>query len=55
MLPVDRVGSPTTLGKAGIPEADIPKIVPYARELAAHWGLKEYTDEVIEGIYRACV
>jgi alcohol dehydrogenase YqhD (iron-dependent ADH family) len=51
----DRIGSPTTLPKAGIPEADIPKIVPYARELAAHWGLKGYTDDVIEGIYRTCV
>ncbi len=50
-----RIGSPTTLPKAGIPAADIPKIVPYACDLAAAWGLNAYTGEVIEGIYRTCL
>jgi len=49
-----RVGSPTSLGAAGIPAADIDKIAENAVMLAKKWRLKDYTQEVIAEILQLC-
>ena len=50
----ERVGSPTSLGAAGIPAADIDKIAENAVMLAKKWRLKDYTREVIAEILQLC-
>ena len=50
----ERVGSPTSLGAAGIPAADIDKIAENAVMLAKKWRLKDYTQEVIAEILQLC-
>ena len=48
------IGSPTSLGHAGIPEADIDKIAENAAVLAQFWQLKDYSKEVITEILQQC-
>ena len=52
----DRIGSPTSFAKVGIPESDIEKITDMACKLAETWGMhKEYTRDVIVELYKLCV
>jgi alcohol dehydrogenase YqhD (iron-dependent ADH family) len=52
----DKIGSPTSLAKAGIPESDIEKITDMACKLAETWGMqKKYTRDVIVDLYELCV
>ena len=51
----DRIGTPTTLSAAKIPNSDIPKIAENAYDLAKTWGLKDYTKDVIVELYNLCV
>lgn len=50
-----KIGSPVRFGEARIPAGDIPKIAANARDLAEAWGLTDYSQEIIAGIYRDCV
>jgi len=48
------IGSPVSLGEAKIPAEDIGKIAKNAAALAQLWGLKDYTEEVINSILTTC-
>jgi len=48
------IGSPVSLKEAGIPEGDIDKIAENASGIAAVWGMKTYTKEVIAEILHRC-
>jgi alcohol dehydrogenase YqhD (iron-dependent ADH family) len=48
------IGSPTSLKEAGIPEGDIGKIAENASAIAAVWGMKAYTKDVITDILNLC-
>jgi alcohol dehydrogenase YqhD (iron-dependent ADH family) len=48
------IGSPVSLGEAGIPAADIDGIAENAFALSRVWGLKAYTKEIISEILRMC-
>ncbi|MDY0133343.1 MAG: iron-containing alcohol dehydrogenase, partial [Desulforegulaceae bacterium] len=50
-----KMGAPTRLSEASIPEKDIEKITENAHSLAVKWGLKDYTKEVIEEILRLSI
>jgi alcohol dehydrogenase YqhD (iron-dependent ADH family) len=52
----DKIGSPTSFAKAGIPESDIEKITDIACKLAVAWEMdEEYTRDVIVELYKLCV
>jgi NADP-dependent alcohol dehydrogenase len=52
----DKIGSPTTLSAAGIPESDIEKITDLTVKLSEVWGMdNDYTREKIIELYRLCV
>lgn len=48
------IGAPTSFGACSIPASDIPRIAENAFGLAQVWGLKDYTMDVITGIYELC-
>ncbi len=48
------IGAPVSLGEAKIPADDIGKIAGNASALAELWGLKDYTEEVINSILATC-
>lgn len=48
------IGAPTSLGLCSVPASDIPRIAENAYGLAQVWGLKDYTLDVITGIYELC-
>lgn len=48
------IGAPTSLRAGGIPEADIDRLTDNAFGLAQTWGLKDYTKDVIAGIFKLC-
>ncbi len=48
------IGAPTSFGVCSVPVADIPRIAENAHGLAQVWGLKDYTLDVITGIYELC-
>lgn len=48
------IGAPTSFGACSVPAFDIPRIAENAHGLARVWGLRDYTMEVITGIYRLC-
>jgi alcohol dehydrogenase YqhD (iron-dependent ADH family) len=50
-----KIGSPVRFGEARIPAGEIPEIAANARDLAEAWGLTDYSQEIIAGIYRDCV
>lgn len=52
----DKIGSPTSFQKAGIPESDIEKITDLTCKLAKAWGMdKDYTRDIILELYKLCV
>ncbi|HHD56765.1 MAG TPA: iron-containing alcohol dehydrogenase, partial [Desulfobulbaceae bacterium] len=50
----NRIGSPTSLGEAGIPKIDIERIADNAISLAKVWRLQGYTRKRIEEILHLC-
>lgn len=48
------IGSPVSLGEAGIPEGDINRIAVNAVLTADVWGMRDYTLPVIEAILEQC-
>lgn len=48
------IGAPTSFGQCSVPDSDLPRIVENAYGLAQVWGLKDYTPDVITGIYELC-
>ncbi len=48
------IGAPVSLGEAKIPADEIEKIAGNASALAELWGLKDYTEEVINSILATC-
>lgn len=48
------IGAPTSFGLCSVPASDIPRIAENAHGLAQVWGLKDYTLDVITGIYELC-
>jgi hypothetical protein len=48
------IGSPTSLGDAGIPAEDIGRIAENAAVLAQVWQLKDYSRDVIADILKLC-
>lgn len=48
-------GVPTRLAAAGVPVAEIPRVVPHIRRVAEVWGLPQYTEPVIEEILNLAV
>ena len=48
----NKIGSPVSLGAAGIPDADIVQIARNATMLAGKWRLVDYTESVIAEILR---
>jgi alcohol dehydrogenase YqhD (iron-dependent ADH family) len=50
----DKMGSPTSLSAANIPEGDIEKIAENAANLGVVWKLPEYTKDVITEVLKLC-
>jgi len=48
------IGAPTSFSMCSVPASDIPRIAENAHGLAQVWGLKDYTPDVITGIYELC-
>ena len=52
----DKIGSPTSLSAANIPESDIDKITDFTVKLSKIWGMDaEYTRDKIVELYKLCV
>lgn len=48
------IGAPTSFSACSVPDSDLPRIAENAHGLAQVWGLKDYTPDVIRGIYELC-